>query len=265
MHENEILWNIHAVHHCPARMDWLSGSRTHFAEVLFAPRPSLCRSICWASPRRQSTPASSGSEARRSSSIPTQAFHSVPWKNSSRLRASIIGITPRRSKPSIETMPRTFRYSICYSKPILIIRGAGPYDTGSSESRCRMGSWHSISIRLSCGLHRLCRLHRLYYLHERRRRRRMVGATGIEPATSSPQTRRATRLRHAPTGHQLEAVSRRDRCEGRIYTGHPARRVDQVTDNAQGLSRLRLNPEGQADNAPEFSTMPPRFRISNHC
>jgi len=35
MHENKILWNIHAVHHCPARMDWLSGSRLHFAEVLF--------------------------------------------------------------------------------------------------------------------------------------------------------------------------------------------------------------------------------------
>lgn len=35
MHENEFLWNFHAVHHCPARMDWLSGSRIHFAEVLF--------------------------------------------------------------------------------------------------------------------------------------------------------------------------------------------------------------------------------------
>jgi sterol desaturase/sphingolipid hydroxylase (fatty acid hydroxylase superfamily) len=35
MHENKWLWNFHAVHHCPARMDWLSGSRMHFAEVLF--------------------------------------------------------------------------------------------------------------------------------------------------------------------------------------------------------------------------------------
>lgn len=35
MHENRFLWNIHAVHHCPAHMDWLSGSRIHFAEVLF--------------------------------------------------------------------------------------------------------------------------------------------------------------------------------------------------------------------------------------
>ena len=35
MHEHPRLWNIHAVHHCPARMDWLSGSRIHFAEVLF--------------------------------------------------------------------------------------------------------------------------------------------------------------------------------------------------------------------------------------
>ena len=35
MHENKYLWNFHAVHHCPARMDWLSGSRIHFAEVLF--------------------------------------------------------------------------------------------------------------------------------------------------------------------------------------------------------------------------------------
>jgi sterol desaturase/sphingolipid hydroxylase (fatty acid hydroxylase superfamily) len=34
MHENKLLWNFHAVHHCPARMDWLSGSRIHFAEVL---------------------------------------------------------------------------------------------------------------------------------------------------------------------------------------------------------------------------------------
>lgn len=35
MHENGRLWNFHAVHHCPAEMDWLSGSRIHFAEVLF--------------------------------------------------------------------------------------------------------------------------------------------------------------------------------------------------------------------------------------
>lgn len=35
MHENKYLWNVHAVHHCPARMDWLSGSRIHFGEVLF--------------------------------------------------------------------------------------------------------------------------------------------------------------------------------------------------------------------------------------
>ncbi|MFK7896404.1 MAG: sterol desaturase family protein [Myxococcota bacterium] len=35
MHEHPRLWNFHAVHHCPARMDWLSGSRIHFAEVLF--------------------------------------------------------------------------------------------------------------------------------------------------------------------------------------------------------------------------------------
>lgn len=35
MHENRFLWNVHAVHHCPARMDWLSGSRIHFGEVLF--------------------------------------------------------------------------------------------------------------------------------------------------------------------------------------------------------------------------------------
>jgi sterol desaturase/sphingolipid hydroxylase (fatty acid hydroxylase superfamily) len=34
MHENKRLWNFHAVHHCPARMDWLSGSRIHFVEVL---------------------------------------------------------------------------------------------------------------------------------------------------------------------------------------------------------------------------------------
>lgn len=35
MHENPRLWRFHAVHHCPARMDWLAGSRMHFAEVLF--------------------------------------------------------------------------------------------------------------------------------------------------------------------------------------------------------------------------------------
>lgn len=35
MHEHPRLWNFHAVHHCPARMDWLAGSRMHFAEVLF--------------------------------------------------------------------------------------------------------------------------------------------------------------------------------------------------------------------------------------
>jgi sterol desaturase/sphingolipid hydroxylase (fatty acid hydroxylase superfamily) len=35
MHENKRLWNFHAVHHCPAKMDWLSGSRIHFAEILF--------------------------------------------------------------------------------------------------------------------------------------------------------------------------------------------------------------------------------------
>ncbi len=35
MHEHPRLWNFHAVHHCPARMDWLSGSRIHFAEILF--------------------------------------------------------------------------------------------------------------------------------------------------------------------------------------------------------------------------------------
>ncbi len=35
MHESPVLWNFHAVHHCPAEMDWLSGSRMHFLEVLF--------------------------------------------------------------------------------------------------------------------------------------------------------------------------------------------------------------------------------------
>jgi len=34
MHENAWLWRFHAVHHCPARMDWLSGSRMHFVELL---------------------------------------------------------------------------------------------------------------------------------------------------------------------------------------------------------------------------------------
>ncbi len=34
MHENPWLWRFHAVHHCPARMDWLAGSRMHFAEAL---------------------------------------------------------------------------------------------------------------------------------------------------------------------------------------------------------------------------------------
>jgi lathosterol oxidase len=35
MHEHPRLWNFHAVHHCPAQMDWLAGSRMHFGEVLF--------------------------------------------------------------------------------------------------------------------------------------------------------------------------------------------------------------------------------------
>ena len=35
MHERPVLWRFHAVHHCPAEMDWLSGSRMHFLEVLF--------------------------------------------------------------------------------------------------------------------------------------------------------------------------------------------------------------------------------------
>jgi lathosterol oxidase len=34
MHEIPWLWRFHAVHHCPARMDWLAGSRMHFGEVL---------------------------------------------------------------------------------------------------------------------------------------------------------------------------------------------------------------------------------------
>ena len=35
MHEVPWLWRFHAVHHCPEEMDWLAGSRMHFAEVLF--------------------------------------------------------------------------------------------------------------------------------------------------------------------------------------------------------------------------------------
>ncbi len=35
MHASPTLWRFHAVHHCPAEMDWLSGSRMHFLEVLF--------------------------------------------------------------------------------------------------------------------------------------------------------------------------------------------------------------------------------------
>lgn len=34
MHENPWLWRFHAVHHCPEEMDWLSGSRMHFIELL---------------------------------------------------------------------------------------------------------------------------------------------------------------------------------------------------------------------------------------
>ncbi|MEZ4278717.1 MAG: sterol desaturase family protein [Myxococcota bacterium] len=34
MHETPWLWRFHAVHHCPEEMDWLAGSRMHFAEVL---------------------------------------------------------------------------------------------------------------------------------------------------------------------------------------------------------------------------------------
>lgn len=34
MHEQPRLWRFHAVHHCPAEMDWLAGSRMHFVEVL---------------------------------------------------------------------------------------------------------------------------------------------------------------------------------------------------------------------------------------
>jgi sterol desaturase/sphingolipid hydroxylase (fatty acid hydroxylase superfamily) len=33
-HEVPFLWRIHAVHHSPAAMDWLSGSRLHFLEPL---------------------------------------------------------------------------------------------------------------------------------------------------------------------------------------------------------------------------------------
>lgn len=34
MHEIPSLWRFHAVHHCPEEMDWLSGSRMHFVELL---------------------------------------------------------------------------------------------------------------------------------------------------------------------------------------------------------------------------------------
>ncbi len=34
LHEVPWLWRLHAVHHCPERMDWLSGSRQHFLELL---------------------------------------------------------------------------------------------------------------------------------------------------------------------------------------------------------------------------------------
>src|SRR5262249_31591277 len=33
-HEVPLLWRIHAVHHSPQAMDWLSGSRLHVAEIL---------------------------------------------------------------------------------------------------------------------------------------------------------------------------------------------------------------------------------------
>jgi sterol desaturase/sphingolipid hydroxylase (fatty acid hydroxylase superfamily) len=33
-HEVPFLWRIHAVHHSPEAMDWLSGSRLHFLEPL---------------------------------------------------------------------------------------------------------------------------------------------------------------------------------------------------------------------------------------
>lgn len=34
LHEVPWLWRLHAVHHCPENMDWLSGSRQHFFELL---------------------------------------------------------------------------------------------------------------------------------------------------------------------------------------------------------------------------------------
>jgi sterol desaturase/sphingolipid hydroxylase (fatty acid hydroxylase superfamily) len=34
LHEIPALWRIHAVHHCPESMDWLSGSRQHFIELV---------------------------------------------------------------------------------------------------------------------------------------------------------------------------------------------------------------------------------------
>ncbi|MBU6376828.1 MAG: sterol desaturase family protein [Bdellovibrionales bacterium] len=34
MHEIPVLWRVHAVHHCPESMDWLSGSRQHFIELI---------------------------------------------------------------------------------------------------------------------------------------------------------------------------------------------------------------------------------------
>lgn len=33
LHEVPWLWRLHAVHHCPENMDWLSGSRQHFLEL----------------------------------------------------------------------------------------------------------------------------------------------------------------------------------------------------------------------------------------
>ena len=33
-HEVPFLWRIHAIHHSPEAMDWLSGSRLHFLEPL---------------------------------------------------------------------------------------------------------------------------------------------------------------------------------------------------------------------------------------
>ena len=34
MHEIPLLWRVHAIHHSPEAMDWLSGSRLHFIEPL---------------------------------------------------------------------------------------------------------------------------------------------------------------------------------------------------------------------------------------